>query len=317
MTWEQKTIITVLPDEFQALATTAETVSTSLEAINDILNTAVALIKTFVLGGFDPFQALATALLDETQTLVDDTFSSGFFQLVITPDIVEGTKYDTTFGIKTLTPGEALKAAMAAFDDEGDTNRPTFTDSATVVGFGFLITVVSPSEFVTSIRGLTSVINLDQLNFTLNKLEKALEPRPLAEKSTLPDWDSVKLQNIKPFNELYVALNSYIALFRGYLTVADSSINDFLDALEAKVGSITDAVTKLNDSIQSITGGIGASGAYFLDIPLFTGGNTYLKAAIANEELSALTQNKHTAFVLYIAGGPSVPTLDFIKTFFE
>jgi len=177
-----------------------------------------------------------------------------------------------------------------------------------------LVSGVSPDDFLAKLQALIALLNIDGLTDFAADVAKATEtPGPV--RSVLPDWDSLALKNIPPFNDLYKSLKGWLAQFRGYLETADSFLDDFITAVENKVTSIANAVTALNNAINAIISGAGVSGAYWLDIPQTQGGNSYLKDELVDSPFgdSAFSQNKYTAMVVFVAGGPNAAGLETFK----
>lgn len=316
MTWEKKDVASVLPSAFEDLSTTAETLSSSLTAIVDVLKAAVLVAKVFVTTNADPFSALATAIIAEIEALINDFFASGFSMLVITPNDIENGSFDS-FGVPTMTPDRALKEAIASFDDLGDTRRPQFSDAASVTGFALLVTAPNIDDLVTKLEGLKSVLNLKGFDIYLKQAKRAQAQPAVLVPSKLPDWKTTKLADIPGFSDLHKALKGYLNQFKGYLVTGDAFLDDFIKALETKVNAISKSVDESNEAIDKVIGGIGASGAYWLDIPSSTGGNKYLKEQLPDDDLSALTVNNYTAMVLFVAGGADTSGLENFKSVFS
>ena len=315
MAWEKRDIASALPDEFTDIADSAASLSDNLTTVVDTLKAAVLVAKAFVTTNIDPYSVLALAIIAELEALIDDFFASGFSMLVITPNDIENGSFDA-FGIPTMTPKRALDEAVKSFDDAGDTRRPQFSDSAQVVGFGMLVTAVSIDELVDKLKGLQSLLNLNGIDFYLNQAERAKATPPAPVPSTIPDWKTTKLADIPGFSDLHRSIKGFLNQMRGYLITGDGFLDDFIESLETKVNAISKATTELNNAIDKVIGGIGASGAYWLDIPEAVGGNTYLKAQLPDSTLSSLTVNNYTAMVLFVAGGPSTAGLDNFKSVF-
>lgn len=317
MTWESKTLNSILPGPFAQLASAANTAANGLDAVATVLNTAVTLVKAFQTTTSDPFFALVNALISDAEDLLNDTFGAGFFLLLVTPYTIESPTYDITFKIPTLTPAQALTRAQQSFDDQGDLARPQFTDSATVTGFGIMATAVSPDILLEKVQGLLSLMNLKEFNDLYDKYNKAIQvhddPTSVI-RSRQPDWTSIRLQDIPPFGDLYKQMKGYLNLFKGYATTANNATDDFLNTLTRKITAISQQATALSDAIDAVIGGLGASGVYWLDIAPTGGGNTYLKASLPDSTLQALTQNKYTVMALFVAGGPGVDSLETFKS---
>lgn len=315
MPWQQRTISSQLPSGFNSLTTSAESLSGSLETAVDVLKGAVLVAKAFVVTNVDPFGTLANAIITEIQILVDDFFATGFSMLVITPNDIENGSFDA-FGIPTMTPGRALAEAVKSFDDAGDTRRPQFSDSATVTAFGILVTAVSIDELVTKLEGLRSLLNLKGIDFYLNQVKRAQASPPAPIPSVIPNWKTTKLADIPGFSDLHRSLKGFLNQFQGYLVTGDGFLDDFVASLENKVNAISRSVDELNSAIDKVVGGVGATGAYWLDIPEATGGNALLKAQIPDITLSGLTVNNYTAMVLFVAGGVNTTGLTNFKSVF-
>lgn len=314
MAWEQRNLKVLLPDAMKQVSDTAAGVSSSLQTVVDILDAALKAAQVFATPTADPTSALITALQDELEDIVNDTFGTGFFQLIVTPYTVENPRYDT-FGIPLLTPGEVITTMSTSFDDAGDSRRPQFSDSANVTGFGIIATAPDATQLLTAVNGLLSVLNLKEFQNLKLRLDRAVlaESGTTPVRSIQPDWSSVKLEDIPGFSDIKASLVSFLNQIRGYQKVADAFLDDFLSALTNKVNAITNAVDELNKAIQAIEQGLGATGVYWLNIPTAVGGNTYLKQQLPDSFLSSLTTNGYSAGALYVAGGPSVSGLEALK----
>jgi hypothetical protein len=399
MAWVKKNLAAVLPTDFQNLVSLATSTSQTLNTVSATLKQAVQIIRTFQKTIADPFAALVLALITNAQNLLNDSFGSGFYQLVVTPftigskdtlpnwtantgftngarivpiaengfyyqamntgvsgatqplftikrgDIIydndgaatgllnsvvwrcmgktpEGLgipqKHDI-YGLPNLLPRDAIRAAQTAFDDLGDLNRPQFSPSATVAGLAIMATAPSPEQVQLIIQGILTIFKVRELDFFNKKLTQVLarinNTRP--PRSVQPDWRSARLRDIPAFGQLYLALNGYLNLARGYAEAGDAAFDQYLQVLQQKISFLATNATKLSNAIQILTGAIGATGIYFLDIPEATGGNAYLKSALADPTFNNDTQNKYTAMILWIAGGPSAAGLATFKTFLK
>lgn len=315
MAWVNRNVAAELPTEFASLADSAQSLQGNLQVVADALNAAATVARVFVSTNVDPTSALATAIISEIESVVDDFFSTGFFMLVITPNDLTKPGYDP-FGLATMTPNQALDAAVASFDDLGDSRRPQFSDQASVTGFGILATAVSVEDMIDKMSGLISVLNLDGFDLYLRQARRTFPQPPVVPDSVSPDWVSTKLQDIPGFSELHAAVQGFLQQFRGYLTTGDNFLDDFVTAIENKVNVITKAIDELNAAIDRFVGAVGATGVYFLDIAQSTGGNTYLKSQIPDSTLESLTENKYTVMVLFVAGGADTAGMENFKSIF-
>ena len=131
---------------------------------------------------------LATAVITELENLVQDLGGIGGYMLINTPQDI-------------YTPngwGRWVEDVQASFDDEGDSRRPRFSDSA-VCG-GLVLVAGSPSleGFVEAIKPLALLFDLNgfdeklaQIIQTLNSYQTPSTP------SQYPDWQALQARDIR------------------------------------------------------------------------------------------------------------------------
>jgi len=334
LSWTKTDLIPKVPDEINQFLTGVSTFAGKVSTALDIVSTALGIAKALYKGATDPFKALLGALIDELEKLIIDLFSTGVHAIVVQPfnlqpnvastgdislfdaenmdDIYNLSaaaftgapiQYDE-FGIPTLTPGETINKAIDSFGDSGDLNRPVFTSSSNVTGFGIMVTAPGVGPFATILEGLTSVFGyqefLDLLNRLLRmaNLETGGSLRPI---STNPDWIGFTLKSIPLIDDTRKLLLKVLAMLKGFLQAEDPVIA-LIEIIEKKVEALNDIVKDFQELVDQFKAALNATGIYVLDIPESTGGTEYIKESLRDDAMSDLVDNKYTAMILFVAG---------------
>lgn len=245
-------------------------------------------------------------------------------------------------GFPLLTPPQILEKTLASLDDTADANRPVFTDSSGIAGIGFIITFPYLFDFVNLIQPFIGLFGFKPLVDYLNKLLAYLPPDLDAEPKTtgeapLPNWRRAAVADIPvvgPFvGEWKDIFIEWLNTMRGLINSTDQAILDLFDIYGAKLEEISTFVKKVNDFMTFLEKAFLAQGIYVYTFSAETGGVKALKADLLNfgihtfktkpEDrdnpklsipLDQMHQNKYSAGMFVVAGGPSATTL---KTFGE
>ena len=345
MGWELKPIPAPLLSELEGLATSISSITQPVVTALDTAQAALDVAKAFVTTSANPTTALALALIDELENLNNDIFGTGVFQLVVQPfdasarktiprigeipgfnaadTLIEieqaGSTLPANFlGVPSLTPERTIRLITQSFDDEGDAQRPQFSDSASVTAFGFLVTAPDADEFASLLESLRAVFDLGPFERLLERLKRVtnLETGGIAPPiSRLPDWDSVRLNSVSPLKETQDFINKQLNFLRGLVGVGDNALQDFIELIERKVSNLQAIIQEFNELINSIKSALNASGIWVLDVPPGVGGNNRLKQEIeSNNDVFNQLNNNLSAAVLYVGGGPSLASVNAIRT---
>lgn len=310
MPWMQRPLVPPLPGEAQDIVDVLDTVASGvlpiLNAASTLLNAAQIFFQTA-----DLYKALITALLNQTEALVNDLFGSGAFELVINPFTVFNRRQELDkYGIPTLTPEEAVNLAIRSLDDLGDQGRPQFSPAANVSAFGILVTAPNVGVFLDILRGLLSLWTIDDLRFLIDQIERRTGAAP---QSRQPDWDTLRFNQIGALGQIQKELLRVLAIAKGYVAVPDDAILDLINQLQRKVNILTLSIAAFQAVIDALTNTPALSGVYILDIPTGVGGNERLKKELKDPQFSALGLNQYTMMALYVGGGPSAAGVDAIR----
>jgi hypothetical protein len=310
MSWTKRQLVPPLPSEAQPIVDALNTVS---GAVVPILNAASTLLNaaSIFFQSADLYKALMTALVTQTEDLVNDLFGSGAFELVVNPftSFRRRQKVDKN-GIPLLTPEEAINLAIRSLDDQGDLDRPQFSDAANISAFGILVTAPDISVFLAILEALLSLWNIDDIQFIIREINRR---RGILVQSRPPDWDSLRFNQIKALGDVQKELLRVLAIAKGYLAVPDDAILDLIAQLQRKVNILTLSIAAFQAVIDALTNTPALSGVYMLDVPLGVGGNNRLKAELRDPQFAQLGLNKYTFMALYVGGGPSAAGVDSIR----
>jgi len=314
MSWKKTNVVPPLPPEIRALL---DTLNSSLGSVVPVLSTAKSLLevaKVLYLAGTDLYSALLIALITECENIVNDTFGTGMYELIVDPFSVfpKKLKKDKKTGIPYVTPGDAINIAIASIDDLGDADRPQFSDSAEVAGFGIMLTAPDPAALLKLLEMLLKVWTTLDLKWTIERLKKAKAVAPIPD-SISPDWSSARLNQIEIFAKLQKQLLDTLEMAKGYTITADQAVIDLIDALTQKVDDLKGSIEALQALMDLIKGISGMTDVFVVQIPLGVGGVNRIKAELVDADLATLKINKFTVMALYVAGGPSAAGLDNIR----
>jgi hypothetical protein len=326
MPWQKSSVSAPISDAIIDVADGVDTVLSILDPILTIAETALEVAKVFVKTTTDPAATLFDAVIAELENLINDLFATGVYCLevnpfniqassVIVPGAVGGPspiigRWDD-FGIPLMTPNECIIHMINSFDDLGDAERPQFSNEASTVAFGFLITAPDISGFLALIDAFMAVFEWPGFDLMRKRMTKQItEVVP----SVYPDWISLRLNSIKQLKDVQDSLLELINTLKGYRNVLNN-IFDLIDMIETKIKTLEDIVKKFRDRLQTLKNAAKASGIYVFNYPLQTGGNKAVQAALADPYLQSICtlNNGYTASLLLLGGGPSAAPISAIK----
>lgn len=323
MGWNKTDLAPPFPQEFNDLASTISSVAGTVDSALSPVISALNAASVFFTAATDIYQFLTQTIISESENFVNDFFGSGVYELVLDPFSVPTKRfyepYTSPFatrdekGVPFFTTIDALSAALKSLDDQGDDNRPQFSDSANIAAFGFLASAPNVLPLIELMRLLLKVWNIGPLELANKRIVEAVEGAGVQPR--LPDWDSIRLNQIKPFGDMQVAALKALAVARGYTVVGDNVVSDLLDAIAKKVQLLNDTAQILALVAQAIVLAGSVSGTYVLSVPLGTGGVTRLKQELQNvgTMLNETAHNNFTIMGLYVGGGASAQPVENIR----
>jgi len=312
MVWTNKPLIPPLPPELLSIANTLSGVATTVGSVLDVLGQLLDIAKVFYQLAADPLKALVGAVIVEIEDFINSLFATGVYQLIVDPfAVVQAGQRKDRWGIPLLTPGDAINIAIKSFYDEGDLNRPMFPDTANVCALGFMVTTPSYGKILTLLESLWNVFKLDDMQFTLRKLQEAKDgPPPF---SRPPDWDSIRLNQADDMAEIQKTCLDALSTVKGYIVTVDDIIIKLIDLIRKKVQDLEDAVDIFNLLISNIQAIADMNQALILDVPLGVGGIPRLEEELMHPALMANKTNQYTYMYLLVGGGPSADTVEILR----
>ncbi len=334
MTWTKKKVLVPLPEELEPIITLLTESATNVQSVLGPLSQALEAASALFVLGNDLFAAIMNELIELVEDLINDLFGAGLFQLIINPFTIsnetlrrdreadnEADQDNVTF----ITPDQAIKLAIKSLDDPGDLDvegnlkRPNFSESATVSGFGLLITVKDVNAYLELLKKLFTVWATEDIEFAINKLERLQDTTP---RSTGADWDSMRLNSIGQLGAIQQRLLQTLALAKGYTLVPEGLIN-LINLIIKKLDDLNEVLDVFIAVVNQLADIESLAGVYLFDLPPTVGGNEAIKAALPNPELQGpeFILHRYTFFMLYIGGGPGpsaapVKTADTIRQIF-
>lgn len=302
MTWERKPLLPPFHPELVNIVSGLSQLGTNVGAVLTIAEDLLDVAKVFYFLKGDPYKVLVSAIILELEDLINDLFSVGVYQLVVDPFtmVMHGKRYDR-WGIPIVTPGDAINAVIASFDDEGDPDRPLFSASEEISALGIMVTTPSYGEFVSLLQGLWNVFKVDDILFLINKLDRYKNGRD--ERSRLPDWDKISLNSIEPLAQTQSIILDTLATVKGYIVVTDEIITKLIDVISYKLETIGELIDILNILILNLETIASFNQAYIFELPKGSGGTDRLITEIADPVLMANRFNQYTAMYLTVGGG--------------
>jgi len=337
MTWEKKTISSPLVDGIENIAGQLDSAATALDntlgTALDVLNTA----KSLYAAGSDPYLAAMSAVIDELENLIKDTFGAKITYIVVhanyaenidkvTTDnvaldfvrqrlgfkpVAEGEKkrqgrYDE-WGNKLITPKEIIQVLRSSLTDNHDEFRPTSSDSGYIAALGMMITAANLQDFTPLMQRFIDVLDLKEFEKWFDDLLKSLdEADPTGEtlgRAQKPDWEGKRLTDVfSGLKKQEKVLLDMVGSLRGYLNTADDAIVDLINIISKKVNVLKNIVSDLKDLIESIKNALTATGVYTMVVS-GVGGANLLKESFKDPYLESLPENGYSAAVVFVAEG--------------
>lgn len=303
MAWKNSGIAKPIPSEIASLASSLGGVMSALGPLLSTVSSLLNLASGFYGGVQDPYSSLTTALIKETENAINNLFGTGLYNLIVDPVNRSGIiRYDSV-GVPLLTPFEAINLAIKSLDDVGDLNRPIFSNSAEVVGLGFLITAPTLDQFLGLITQMRGILTVSEWELLFNLFDRIKTP---ADAAAPPDWKSIRLNSFTELKEMQDVLLDLLGTTKGYSVVPDSNVRDLIDIINVKLIQLQN----LTKSLNSLASGLKhTTGIYVMNMPVGAGGNTRIKAYLKDCPLMRST-NQYTAIALFIGGGPSIYVVD-------
>lgn len=211
-------------------------------------------------------------------------------------------RVDAVTGFPLLSPAEAIRHASNSFDDLGDSARPIFSNNATVVGFGLMITAPTLQQFIDVLSLFIDVFAIPEWSLVLREAKKKLA---VADPPTSPDWNTLRLASFGVFADLQNDILEMLETLRGYLVVPSNNIIDLIDIIQSKITKLQDAINRLNALLNALT---KCPGVYVVNIPLGKGGINRVKQEIQDSKFSdPCFQSDFTMMALFIGGKSNIP----------
>lgn len=333
MYWKQSNVTLNVSKELRDFAGQAAAISSKVSSVLGAAVELIDVINFLYQEQADPFAKIMAVIAYQLQDFIDDTFSTGMYSLFVSPYFLEGVyqkapivkrkivdefltetaisgvRYDKQ-GYATMTPREAIEKAVDSFYDEGDADRPQFSNNAAVSSFGIMITSPSIDIFKDTLEAFNNLFNISEFDFLLKKLRLGEEDKPASEN---PDWQSLKLNSIEPLAELQGNLTRFLKLAQGYSNPRTSAVEDLIGTVVDKIYELGYNVDVLSDLLSRMRNATSATGVHIFDYSSTSGGIWGIQDALYDTDLWKMEDNKYTVFALFVGSGPTEKPIKIIK----
>jgi len=333
MSWKQSGIASPVFSELTKFVENCEALFSSTSRILSVASEALDIVKELYVAESDPIAAVMATITAEIQNFMNDTFATGVHTLVINPfkkeqkyielpgvikkqvDKVFAEAYipdlkTDEFGYPKLTPIEAIDLAVESFYDTGDPDRPIFSDDATVGAYGIMVTSVSVDIFADILGVCNSIFSIPEFEYILKKVNLI---RSKEEASTNPDWQKQALNSYEPLGKVQRTLDDFLQITLGYLNPKTSAVEDLIDLIIDKIDELNGKIQDLAQLLNDLKNATDATGLWVFKLAPQVGGTLSIENALYDNEFYSLSENKYTAFALFVGGGPSLRPIEIIQ----
>lgn len=313
MSWSQKDLTPPLPSEISDIANQISSTTGVVIPILDLTSKLVETASVLFSPGIDPFGNIMTTIVQNIESLINDLFGTGAFELVIEPTNTfgRGIRRDQ-FGLAQANPRDVINLAIRSFDDQGDSNRPQFSRFAQVSSFGLLVSspdILSFRNILQKLKLIWNIPKIDEIDFTI---DRSVNSASFID-SLGADWDSFRFNEVETFKNIQNELLKSLQIANGYAGITDNTIQNLILVIARKLDQIKNLAIDLKALVDDIQSAGGLNGAYVFDLPLGVGGNDRIKNELVSDELLRLSSNKYTFLSLYVGGGPTAVGVDKIR----
>ncbi len=293
--WSSLDLEELFPKEVEQVLETIDTVIETISAIIDIVVAVLDILALLLLAAADLMAAAVKALIAVLEAAVEFFIATTISTCWIIPR-----------GYRNAPNGNKLLGQIAAsFNDETDVNRP-FGDSES--NFFLMWTIIAA---VPNLRTLFDAIDALMALFkkplgnsevdTSSWLEKYLGDPPVWPPvakpggGQLPDWNTARLADLTPFDEVVQAL---LRIRENLMPALDEieQLKKRIELIQKRIHEIEDAINKVLDIIKQIAEVIlKATGIHVLSL--------YGQGSTASQVAALQTASQHPDYPFKDLGG--------------
>lgn len=313
------------PPGVKQLASIAKPPLQIIAGLLQVLQAVLGLVRAFLIGSLDPFQALIQAAYEALGALIDDLLGSGAYLYYDAPGLTSADVDLNDAGLwwdpgETFVAGQAGERSpktprdgyerwadrfVASLDDPGDEHRPRFSDGAPVEAVFIAGGAPTLEALAQMVYVLGQLFNIDAFIQAWERFVQGAEDprgRRVQRQSVAPDWESKTLVDLfpalRPLAELPDMLLGLLQQLEGLADLLDA----VADAIEQKITlllSLIEIIQKVIDLLDALS----SAGLYVLPVRGERGVANLVETFRAARDRP---EGPYVAGVCLLAGGPGL-----------
>lgn len=302
-----------------------------LVALLQVIAKFIEIIKAFLIGIPDPFEALILAAYHALQSIINDILNTGAYMYYDAPGFTSHQVSLAELGLdpepkKNFNAGQKGDPApirpvdgfqrwagrfAASFDDPGDKARPILSDGASVEAV-FIVAAAPTLEALSQLMWLLgNLLNIDAFKLAFERFNKDapdLAKARVGQQSVAPDWDSKKLPDlIPPLKELAKIPEMLLGLLLKVQSVLDL-LADLANAIQDKVELLL-SIAEVIEEIIALLDALQSAGVYILPVATNEGVDGLKRSFV---EAGNRPDGGYLAGVCFLAAGPGLKDAAFL-----
>lgn len=254
------------------------------------------------------------ATLDSIISDINDLQTGGVAGIIAHP-YAHGIKatYSRSTGFMELSPASALNQINEAFDDEGDTKRPTGTGNWG--GLAVVISVGTIEELYGSLEDLALFFNMQKIRDLSAQIAKRWQQKQTGtvqevKLSTGLDFYGISQAELFPlYHQMLERVKNFALGVKGSIISSRKSLDDVVDFIDdqlAELTAIVDQITAASDAfIVDLTG----SGVYYRYFPKDSNTIASIRSGLLSDHPSAWGVHKYSAVFGFFGSDAGIQAL--------
>jgi hypothetical protein len=311
MTWQEFAV--AAPSSISDLANIFGTLKTGLEAMLNFAKTQAQIAKALA-GGANAQMLALEATIDSIIADIEALQTGGVAGIIAHPYAhgINGS-YSRKTGFMGLTPLNALTQISEAFDDEGDTKRPT--GEGAWGGLVVTISVGTIPELYGSLEDLALFFNMQKIRDLSAQIAKRWQQKQSGtpndvKLSTGIDFFGISQAELFPlYHDMLEKVKSFAVGVKSSIISASKSLDDVIAFIDAQLAELTDIVSLITNASNAFIVNLAGSGVYYRYFP--KGSNTIasIKTGLLSDHPTAWGVHPYSAVFGFFGSDAGIQAL--------
>jgi hypothetical protein len=311
MSWQTLTV--AAPSAVSDLASLFDTLKTGLETMLNFAKTQAQIAKVLA-GGANASMLAIEATLD---SIISDigVLQTGGVSAITAHPYAHGINatYDKSTGFMGLTPSGALNQIDKAFDDEGDSSRPTG-----VGAWGALVIVLSVetiSELYGSLEEVGLFFNMQKIRDLSAQIEKRWQQKQTGtvqevKLSTGLDFYGISQAELFPlYHEMLEKVKDFALGAKGSIISSRKSLDDVVDFIDDQLAELTEIVDMISAASDSFLVNLAGSGVYYQYFPKSSNTIASIRSGLLSDHPSVWGDHNYSMVLGFFGSDAGIQTL--------